>query len=760
MKRMRLRKSLTTNIVVIFIIFNTLSIMLFSYYVMGKEEGQATEYAKESIQEILAEKSKLISITFERLESQTRLLGTWMEKLLAESNHSDKLKSEYIITDGGTIIRQRDSSLKTQEQSCIMIPNTSEKSKELFWEINLTEELDKPFEEIIKREDVTWAYIVTRNNILRSSPFLDVTEFYEDDHSQKDDEFYVVANQENNPSREPVWTKPYTDYFGKGWTMTCSQPVYDKENELFGVICLDVAVENIKEKYFENFTLGETGQVYWLSNDGNIIYHPVYSDEAVTQGEVSTKNIFDQRGVSEEQSEVLRKALSDKEGLRFYKDQGEEKLLVYAKIDGAESTLFIELNNKEFLAENKMDLGKLAVLILIDLMVAMLFSVMLYNKFSKPMKSLVNSADRISAGDYSFISEGDDDWEQYYEIGQLKQAFRTMNTSIEDYTDTLLEKNREISTILETIEGSMMIVNINGTVRVQSKETQGVLPENMKAAIEKIMATRLSATEQVVVNGEVYRNVYYPLIKENGDIEDLVISSECITLNTLMEKEIQQIEKMAGVGQLAAAIVHELKNTLALIKGATYILELTEEDGKNSQEIATIKQAVEEAENVITTLLDFSRKAPDGSEMIHMSTLINQILLLIKKETIAKNIEVTLDIDNSCYSYSSGREAIKVILQNIINNAVQAVGFDGKINISCKEIDEEIRISVRDDGGGILMEPKERVFEPFMSNKDGGTGIGLWITKRLITSLNGSITINDDLVGETEFVITIPKTRG
>ena len=198
---------------------------------------------------------------------------------------------------------------------------------------------------------------------------------------------------------------------------------------------------------------------------------------------------------------------------------------------------------------------------------------------------------------------------------------------------------------------------------------------------------------------------------------------------------------------------------MALIKGAAYILDLLDEKKTGAKEIATIMKAVEEAENVITTLLDFSRRDSSGSEMIHIGTLVNQILLLSKKETIGKNIDVRLDVDVSCYIYSSGREALKVILQNIIINAIQAVSCDGWIEISCHEIDSRVLIRIRDNGGGIRIEPKERVFEPFMTTKERGTGIGLWITKRLVDSLEGEIAVTEPTNGETEFVISIPKNR-
>ena len=103
---------------------------------------------------------------------------------------------------------------------------------------------------------------------------------------------------------------------------------------------------------------------------------------------------------------------------------------------------------------------------------------------------------------------------------------------------------------------------------------------------------------------------------------------------------------------------------------------------------------------------------------------------------------------------------MKVILQNIILNAIQAVSCDGVLTISCGNEGGSVIIKIRDNGGGIKIKPKERIFEPFLSTKDNGTGIGLWITKRLVDSMNGTIRITEDELiepGEAEFVIIIPE---
>lgn len=124
-------------------VFNILSIVLFTYYVTIKEESKSTEYAKKSMQEIVDEKSELIAITFDRIKTQVGLLGIWTEKLLQDETISQDLSAEYVLRKDGTIVRKRDESVSITAQSNIMVPKTTVKTAELMKEINLTEELDE-----------------------------------------------------------------------------------------------------------------------------------------------------------------------------------------------------------------------------------------------------------------------------------------------------------------------------------------------------------------------------------------------------------------------------------------------------------------------------------------------------------------------------------------------------------------------------------------------------------------------------------------
>lgn len=634
MKRMKLRKSFVANIILVFIIFNIISAALFSYYIKQQEEARAIEYARNSLQEIVKEKSELISGSFREIEGQVNLLEAYMTEILKNYPSQQRLSDDYEINiEKGIITRKPIDGVPEVSRSCIIGPYKEEKRETIIEEINLTENLDKYFEQILKTSDVTWAYIITKDNLLRCSPYSSV-EIFGTDHNQIEDTFYQIANEKNNPERKTLWTKPYNDYLGTGWTMTCTKPIYDKEDNMYGVVCLDIAINNIKEKYFSKFSIGKSGKIYWMDKGGNILYITGNADEKVKEGTLYEKNIFDMQTMGAEKRIVFQKALNGNKNVYEYVDGEKGKTLVCSPISYTDSVLVIELDNHEFASSSKILYANLLALALFDILVSIVLAVLLYSKFSKPMKELIKDAEKISNGIYE-KEDKEKTKKGFYEIIQLKKAFQSMKENIFRYTDTLKKQNQDIETIIKTIEGTLMIVDTDGNIILSSKESEGIeflFANEYKEAISRVSKENKFYSENIVINNKIYRNIYYPIGDETNKVERVVISSEDITKTTLMEKELQQIEKMAGVGQLAAAIVHELKNSLTLINGAAYILEITagykESDLK---EVKIIRDAVNEAENVIDTLLDYSRRDYKGGELIHMATIVKQILLLEKK---------------------------------------------------------------------------------------------------------------------------------
>ena len=749
------RKSFTANIILIFLIFNLFSVMIFTIYMQRSGQKAALEYARSNLLEVTKEKSELLAIAFDRIRNRTESTGIYMEEVLGQ-DISLSIGEEYILTEDKTVMRKRDKNRSASSQSNVFVPAQTLLSEDLIREINATEKLDPYFSHIIKNEDVSWCYIVTGENLLRCSPYRNLSEFFSRDHSQVSDIFYTNATDKNNPDHSAVWTQPYFDYLGTGWIMTCSQPVYDEKGELFGVICLDLSINKVKEKYFNGFSLGETGKLCWMSNQGQVYYHTDYDSLTADQGEILEKNIFED-DLSASREKVLKDGvLKGGSGIEVWNENGKKKMFIFSQVNGTDSVLFMEIGMEDFQSFYEVDLKGIMVVGFINLILSVCFAMILYYRFSRPMKKLVDQAQRISEGGYAEVHFKRPCNSGYDEMNRLNEALCIMNENLVSYTESLRDKNREIGVILEAIDETLMIVDTDGTIILKSKDFTAIPERGLKNSIEKVVAACTVFEEQVIVGAEVYKNAYYPILK-GSSVDKIVVSSECITKAMLVEKELQQIEKMAGVGQLAAALVHEMKNILARIGGAAYLLKFTAA-GK-SEEAETIQKAVNEAEDLIAALLDFSARDKNGSEMIHLGTLINQILLLFKKEIIGKDIVVSKEIDGECYINSNGREAVKVILQNIISNAIQAAGSGGKIKIICRQEGDRAVVRIRDSGPGICVAPKEKIFEPFLTTKENGNGIGLWITKRLVDTLEGTIIVEEPEGGGAEFSVFIPVEK-
>ena len=176
---------------------------------------------------------------------------------------------------------------------------------------------------------------------------------------------------------------------------------------------------------------------------------------------------------------------------------------------------------------------------------------------------------------------------------------------------------------------------------------------------------------------------------------------------------------------------------------------------ENREELEIIGRAMEEAQNVITTLLDFSKKSGDEGGMASVSTVINQILLLSPKELITKNVRVKLHLEDRCYIQAGGKKALGGEPAKYHYQPIQAVVYDGRIEITCRRRGTALcRSGSRTTAAELKWNRrKERIFEPFLSAKEDGTGIGLWITKRLVTTLSGGIETAGDCTDETGFVI-------
>lgn len=226
---------------------------------------------------------------------------------------------------------------------------------------------------------------------------------------------------------------------------------------------------------------------------------------------------------------------------------------------------------------------------------------------------------------------------------------------------------------------------------------------------------------------------------------------------------IYRMDRLALVGELAASAAHEIKNPLAGI--STYIKYFSEKKNIDKKEFISeleiMKQSIQRINDIIKSLLSFSKYAKKEIRKIELSEIIETTIQSISLK-IPKNIKVIKEIDPKVFVNTDGHRLQQVLI-NILFNAIDAIDKKrGEITIRTYITgrdqlpeNELFNISIKDNGPGIKKSFKEKLFQPFQTTKEEGTGLGLYTCYGLMKSLGGDIEITSSSKG-TEVVLSLP----
>lgn len=222
-----------------------------------------------------------------------------------------------------------------------------------------------------------------------------------------------------------------------------------------------------------------------------------------------------------------------------------------------------------------------------------------------------------------------------------------------------------------------------------------------------------------------------------------------------------QKEKLAAMGELVAHMAHEVRGPLATIGGfASRVRRQLSEDDKHYDSINRIVETVGTLELVINDILDGSMPMKESTGGCDCTKAINKVLALLEEEIHRRKISVNLNIQGNLPKISIKEHQLFEIVNNLVKNALDAIGQDGLLLILAGTIENKVAITIQDTGPGIPPAVEEKIFSPFFTTKEKGTGLGLVVVKKLVEDNKGTIDIRTIQDKGTTFIISFPIEEG
>jgi two-component system NtrC family sensor kinase len=227
-------------------------------------------------------------------------------------------------------------------------------------------------------------------------------------------------------------------------------------------------------------------------------------------------------------------------------------------------------------------------------------------------------------------------------------------------------------------------------------------------------------------------------------------------------------EKMASIGKMAAVLAHEINNPLSGILTYSKLLRkwIDSEDGGKSRHkdiddsLDLIASESRRCGDLVKNLLTFSRTTPINLQPTNLNQVIDRVLRLIQHQLDLAGIQFQAELDPELPQVTCDGAQVEQVLLALMMNALDAMPQGGNLWVSTKlnRDDGSIQITVRDDGSGIPPEILSRLFEPFLTTKETGRGVGLGlaISRSILERHNGNIEVQSEAGRGTTFTVTLP----
>ena len=519
----------------------------------------------------------------------------------------------------------------------------------------------------------------------------------------------------------------------------------------------------------------QTLDSYLINSNGYFLTVPKYKNTAVSYGLLSDPVLkLQTTNPDSNQLTEIFKLVNNKEqkyDLKGYSNYvGHFVIGAISPVKDTDWSYITEIDKGEAFNEIITIQFLISAIISIALLIIFVTSYYFASGLTTPIKRLNDAAHEIIKGNFNVktkINSKD-------EIGELSQSFEYMVDHLKKTTDIEAQLALQQNLRRAIDESSIVsILDVNGHITFVNDEF---------CRVSKYSKEELIGKHQKMLRAEMYPEEFYdqlwgdlrkgkvwhgevcnkakdgslfwnkttivPFADKNGDIYEFVAIRSDITDQKELALKLIKAEKLSAVGELSARISHDIRNPLSVISNEIQMLKLKKL--LNENQTKRIDNAIKRITHQTEEVLDYVHETPLNITKFNLTELVKDSLDTMM---IPSNVKIITPKDEIVIA--GDQHKMEVVLINLIYNSIQALEeTGGTIDIRLSDTTSEIIIEVIDSGPGIQLEPIEKVFEPLVTTKQKGTGLGLASVKNIVEQHNGSITVKNN---PTTFTVKIPK---
>lgn len=222
------------------------------------------------------------------------------------------------------------------------------------------------------------------------------------------------------------------------------------------------------------------------------------------------------------------------------------------------------------------------------------------------------------------------------------------------------------------------------------------------------------------------------------------------------EETMRRTERLRSLGELSSGMAHEIRNPLGGIRGAAEVLVKDDTPPAVRKEFgALLESEVARLDRVVRNFLDFARPPKAVAATVDVRAIVEAVFLLVRGEAQGRGVALADDVAEGV-TVRGDADLVRQVLLNVVLNALQAQPDGGSVRVTSARAGANVAIDVADTGPGVRDDLRKTLFDPYVTGREGGTGMGLAVAFRLMETMSGSIALGATGPSGTTFRLQLP----